>query len=138
MPSAAEPSRAKPKRRRLADTFEIWNRKLHYYLGLYLLFFLWLFAFTGLLLNHPEWTFQEFWPQRRQSSETRLIQAPPDGGDLAQAHDLLRQLGSSGEIEWTATRADPARLVSAPAARATSWKSTPTSEPAKRPFSAST
>ena len=28
------------------------NRRAHYYLGLYFLFFLWLFAFTGLLLNH--------------------------------------------------------------------------------------
>ena len=35
--------------------FEFWNRKLHYYLGLYFLFFLWLFSLTGLMLNHQQW-----------------------------------------------------------------------------------
>jgi hypothetical protein len=35
--------------------FERWNRKLHYYLGLYFLFFLWLFSATGLMLNHQQW-----------------------------------------------------------------------------------
>ncbi len=34
---------------------EVWNRKLHYYLGLYFLFFLWLFSLTGLMLNHQQW-----------------------------------------------------------------------------------
>ena len=34
---------------------DVWNRKLHYYLGLYFLFFLWLFSLTGLMLNHQQW-----------------------------------------------------------------------------------
>src|ERR1700722_10729722 len=85
----------------------LWNRKLHYYLGLYFLFFLWLFAFTGLLLNHPAWTFAEFWTNRKQSVFERQIQTPRSGGDLDQARDLMRQLGIVGEIEWTATRSDP-------------------------------
>ena len=34
---------------------EKWNRKLHFYLGLYFLFFLWLFSLTGLMLNHGQW-----------------------------------------------------------------------------------
>jgi hypothetical protein len=42
------------------STFLVWNRRLHYYLGLYLLFFCWLFAFTGLVLNHPRWAFAQF------------------------------------------------------------------------------
>ena len=37
------------------STLELWNRKLHYYLGLYFLFFLWLFSLTGLMLNHQQW-----------------------------------------------------------------------------------
>jgi hypothetical protein len=65
--------------KRFAETFEIWNRKLHYYLGLYFLFFLWLFAFTGLLLNHS-WAFFEFWPNRKISTVERSIQAPSSGG----------------------------------------------------------
>jgi len=40
-------------RRPTGAVLEAWNRRLHYYLGLYFLLFLWLFSFTGLLLNHP-------------------------------------------------------------------------------------
>jgi hypothetical protein len=92
------------------EVFKRWNRQLHYYLGLYLLFFVWLFSFTGLLLNHSQWKFAEFWDSRRQSSAERDILAPPPGDDLAQARDLMRQLGIRGEIEWTATRKDTARF----------------------------
>jgi len=87
-----------------------WIRRIHYYLGLYLLCFLLLFSFTGLLLNHPKWTFAEFWQNRQQSSSSRPIQPPGQGSDLAQARDIMRQLGIAGEIEWTRTRADASRL----------------------------
>jgi hypothetical protein len=90
--------------RRALDTFKVWNRKLHYYTGLFLLFFVWLFAFTGLLLNHPNWTFAEFWPNRHQSDLEVTIQPPPPGVALDQAKDIMRQLGIEGEIEWTSTR----------------------------------
>jgi hypothetical protein len=100
----SEPQKARS--RHLADTFEIWNRKIHYYLGLYFLFFLWLFAISGFLLNHPAWSFSKFIPDRRQTTFERPIQAPPPGGDLAQARDIMRQIGLLGEIEWTTTRTD--------------------------------
>jgi hypothetical protein len=104
----------KPRRQgqveRLTKPFLRWNRKLHYYAGLYLLFFLWLFAFTGLLLNHGQWTFAEFWANRRQNTYQREIMAPQPGSDVTQARDLMRQLGVRGEIEWTATRNDPNRF----------------------------
>lgn len=86
------------------------NRRLHYYIGLFLLLFVWLFAFTGLLLNHPDWKFADFWPSRRQSAFDRRIATPPAGTDLEQARNILGQLGLAGEIEWTAARADSARL----------------------------
>ncbi len=90
--------------------FRQWNRRLHYYLGLYLLLFVWLFSFTGLLLNHSQWKFAEFWENRKQTSEKRDIQAPAPGGDLAQARELMRQLDIRGEIEWTTTRNDPEKF----------------------------
>lgn len=96
--------------RRLTDLLTVWNRKLHYYTGLYLLLFLWLFAFTGLILNHPRWTFAEFWPTRVQSTFDRQIAPPPPGADLIQAQDIMRQLGLRGEIEWTKTRPDTTTL----------------------------
>lgn len=95
---------------RLAGRVTRWNRKLHYYLGLFLLLFLWLFSFSGLLLNHPQWRFAEFWPNRTLSGFTRHIKPPAPGPDLSQARDLMQQLGLRGEIEWTVTRADAAKL----------------------------
>jgi hypothetical protein len=93
----------------LAETARRWNRKLHYYLGLLTLLFVWLFSFTGLLLNH-QWKFAEFWDSRQQSTSELDIIAPAPGSDLDQARDILRQLALRGEIEWTATRGDANRF----------------------------
>src|ERR1035441_6942576 len=54
-----------------------WNRKLHYYAGLSLLFFMWLFAFSGLLLNHPTWSFVESWNNRKARKSEREITTAP-------------------------------------------------------------
>jgi hypothetical protein len=112
MPSSTEqdlPGRpASP--RQFGDVFELWNRRLHYYLGLYLLFFVWLFSFTGLLLNHLQWKFAEFWDSRLQSAFEHDIVAPAPAGDLAQARDIMRQLGIRGEIDWTTTRGNSQRF----------------------------
>jgi hypothetical protein len=110
MPSPVSDVPQKSLPRRVAGTFEVWNRRLHFYIGLYLLFFLWLFAFTGLLLNHPKWTFADFWPTRRQTTFERQIKSPLAGPDLTQARNILKQLGLTGEIEWTSARADSRRL----------------------------
>ena len=114
MPSATEPVvPAGPKPATgLRAAFERWNRKLHFYSGLFLLFFLWLFALSGLLLNHPAWTFHEHWKNRQETTYERPIAAPrPDSlGDLAQARDIMRQLGITGDILWTTTRTDPGLL----------------------------
>jgi hypothetical protein len=79
-------------------SFERWNRKLHYYLGLYLLFFLWLFSLTGLMLNHQQW-FRNLY-ERVESKYDVFIKLPPDGSNLAFARDVMRQLNMRGEIEW--------------------------------------
>lgn len=103
------PAETAPYKKSLAsralDTFKIWNRKGHYYLGLYFLFFLWLFAFTGLLLNHS-WDFAEFWPNRKVSKFERQVDVPRTGTDLDQARSLMMRLGIDGEVEWTAARTD--------------------------------
>jgi hypothetical protein len=107
MPSATEPidPGKSPNVPRFLAGFERWNRKLHFYSGLFLLFFLWLFAFSGLLLNHPTWSFAESWNNRRETNYVREIAAPgPEvKGNLGQAREIVRQLGMEGEILWTAT-----------------------------------
>ena len=83
-------------------TFETWNRKVHYYLGLYFLFFLWLFALTGLMLNHQQW-FNDLY-QRRETARVRNMETPAGASSLEQAHDVMRQLGARGEIDWAASQ----------------------------------
>ena len=91
-------------------SLEAWNKRLHIYLGLYFLFFLWLFAFTGLLLNHPLWRFAAFWPQRVETSYERSIESVPAEGDPERAQSVMRQLGLTGEIDWPPRQPDAGRL----------------------------
>jgi len=111
MPSPVDrPLAGKSGTRQFADRFKVWNRKLHYYLGLYFLFFLWMFALSGLLLNHGGWSFAQFFPNRKVTILERAVQPPAPASDLDQARDLMRQSGIQGEISWNAARAEPARL----------------------------
>jgi hypothetical protein len=110
MPSATEatgPGKSANVPRFLAGV-ERWNRKLHFYSGLFLLFFTWLFAFSGLLLNHPTWSFAESWTNRQETNYDREITAfgPEVKGDLGQAREIVRQLGIKGEFLWTTARTD--------------------------------
>ena len=114
-PTEIEPPSPAPPRYRanLLAVCERWNRKLHFYSGLFLLVFLWLFAFTGLLLNHPTWAFHESWKNRHET-KYQLPIVPPAAGltsDLDQAHDLMRQMHIDGEILWTTIRSDGAPFV---------------------------
>ena len=105
MPSLREDELAGERRTRGAvDTVLVWNRRVHYYLGLFLLFFIWLFAFTGLLLNHPRWQFAQFWPNRIQSTTEDTIAAVTAANDTDRARDVMRQLGVAGELQWPATQ----------------------------------
>ncbi|OLE81308.1 MAG: hypothetical protein AUG74_00805 [Bacteroidetes bacterium 13_1_20CM_4_60_6] len=99
-------SEVAPKGPRFRAGFERWNRKLHFYAGLFLLFFMWLFAFSGLILNHPTWSFAESWNNRKERNYDRemTVPGPEVKGDLGQAREILRQLGIEGEILWTTTR----------------------------------
>ncbi|MBI5767819.1 MAG: hypothetical protein HZA93_08480 [Verrucomicrobia bacterium] len=89
--------------------FKTWNQKFHIYLGLYFLVFLWLFAVSGLLLNHA-WGFTDFWSKRQQSTSDHPIAPPQASDDLGRARDLMRQLNLAGELEWTTTQATPGRF----------------------------
>ncbi len=108
LPSDSTAPQSSP-RGRPAHVFDMWNKRAHYYLGLYFLFFIWLFSITGLLLNHS-WKFAEFWPNRRVTSAERPVRPPAATGDLQQAKELMRQLGITGEVEWSSPRTGPERL----------------------------
>lgn len=91
-------------RSRLAEVFVVWNRRLHYYLGLYLLLACWLFALTGILLNHPKWEFAQFWPNRIQTRSERTFTGPVGATDLERARALMQQFGLVGEVQWPTGR----------------------------------
>jgi hypothetical protein len=101
-------SRAESRQR--TTIFATWNRKLHYYLGLYFLFFIWLFALSGLLLNHGGWAFAQFYPNRKVSTSERTISIPESTSDLDQARSVMRHVGIEGQIAWTGPRSGPERL----------------------------
>jgi hypothetical protein len=73
------------------------NRKLHIHLGLALLFFVWLFALTGLLLNHGDWKFASFWPERKETT-TNFVMPPSLMRDLSE-RAVMEFLNTSGEIQ---------------------------------------
>jgi hypothetical protein len=83
-------------------TFDVWNRQLHFYLGLYFLFFLWLFALTGLMLNHQQW-FRDLYARQESTSE-RSVETPRGQTQTEQTVDVMRQLGLRGEIDWPASQ----------------------------------
>lgn len=74
------------------------TRKLHNYLGLYFLLFLWLFSGSGLVLNHSKWSVAQFWKARHETVDERTIRAPQASGDAAVAADLMNQLAIVGEV----------------------------------------
>jgi hypothetical protein len=99
------------RERSTTDVFLVWNRRLHYFLGLYLLFFCWLFVFTGLLLNHSRWQFAQFWPNRVQTTTEHQFQVPLATTDVERARELMQQLGIAGEVQWPAVQPANAPLA---------------------------
>ena len=96
--------------RMVADTFGIWNRKFHYYVGLYFLLFIWLFSFSGLMLNH-HWQIATSWyPNRKQWSVKKPIQPLPEGTNLEKARNLMRQLDISGEVSLGEAQSKPGQF----------------------------
>ena len=92
------------RERSTTNVLLVWNRRLHYFLGLYLLFFCWLFVFTGLLLNHSRWQFAQFWPNRVQTTTEHQFRVPLATTDIERARELMQQLDIAGEIQWPAVQ----------------------------------
>lgn len=111
MPSSPDSTQmnASDERRDFTAVARRWNRKLHYFLGLYFLFFIWLFALTGLVLNHMSWG-PDFQNGRKVANDERTIQVPAGKDRLEDARAIMRQLEITGEIEWIATPAAAGRF----------------------------
>ena len=73
---------------------EKWNRKLHIYLGLYMILFLWLFSISGLVMNHPKW----FGHRVDRIPSEQSVTIPEATEPVARAKAFQEQLGLDGEI----------------------------------------
>lgn len=76
------------------DAITKWNRKIHMYLGLYMLLFLWIFSISGLFMNHPDW----FKHQGQRSAQEQPVQMPDATSNTEKAQSLMQQLDLTGEI----------------------------------------
>ncbi len=94
----------------MPSAVEAWNRKLHIYVSLYFLFFLWLFCLSGVLLNHPGWHIAQFWPVREQSSRELQIVPPGDNDDPSLARGLMDQMHIRGEVSGGINRSPSGEL----------------------------
>ena len=88
---------------------EAWNRRLHYFLGLYFVLFIWLFSFTGLLLNHSRWRISAI-PNAADPVYEQAIEPPSGTTDRVRAQNVISQLGLRGEIDWPASPQPQGRL----------------------------
>lgn len=74
-----------------------WNRKIHVYLGLFFLFFVWLFGLSGLLLNH-HWEFANFWENRKEIKYDKTIQISSERETFALVYEIRNKLNLKGNI----------------------------------------
>lgn len=74
-----------------------WNQKVHIYLGLFLLFFILLFGFSGLLLNH-HWEFAKSWEKRKEISYEKTIRISKEREGYTLVNEIMNKLNLNGSI----------------------------------------
>lgn len=74
-----------------------WNRKIHIYLGLFLLFFIWLFGISGVLLNH-HWDFSNSWEKKIVSNYEETITIGPEREKQQLVQEIIAKLNLAGSI----------------------------------------
>ncbi len=100
-----------------ARAARLWNRRIHVYFGLYFLLFIWLFAFSGLVLNH-NWEFTQFYQTEEKLVSTHAITAPAASDDSRMARDIAAQLGLRGEVNVSARSEEAPGVLKFQVARA--------------------
>ena len=83
---------------KLFKDINFWSRKIHIHLGLFLLLFIWLFSFSGLLLNHSNWDISNFYEKRKQTESVTSIGVPATGDSVAVLSNIMSRLKIAGEI----------------------------------------
>jgi hypothetical protein len=84
--------------RKFSRAIESWNQKLHMYVGLFLLLFIWLFSLSGLLLNNSKWEFASFWEEREEKEGTYTVRIPVSADSATAITGVMEQLKAEGEV----------------------------------------
>lgn len=84
--------------RKFSPTIESWNQKLHMYVGLFLLLFIWLFSLSGLLLNNSKWKFASFWEEREEREGIYTVHIPVNADSTTAINGIMEQLKVEGEV----------------------------------------
>jgi len=84
----------------------IWADRLHIYIGLYFVMFIWVFSLSGLLLNHPRWAFAQFWSEREELTYKMSFESGGEAKDLSRARSMMDKISLVGEIDQVTTYAD--------------------------------
>jgi hypothetical protein len=74
------------------------NRKLHILFGLFLLLFIWLFFFSGLIINHGGWNFAKFYENRTEYTKQYIISFGVLHDDPEMIKRIEAHLGIVGEV----------------------------------------
>jgi len=72
--------------------------KFHFYLGLFFLVDLWLFSLTGLFLNHPDWSVNEYRKESHWVETTESVTLAQSGDRFEKANYYLSELNLEGEL----------------------------------------
>lgn len=83
---------------KLFKDVNFYSRKIHIHLGLFLLLFIWLFAFSGLLLNLGDWKISNFYEKRKETSTVTPINIPAGRDSSTLITNIVSQLKIEGEI----------------------------------------
>jgi len=86
-----------------------WNRKIHIYLGLFLLLFIWLFGLSGLLLNH-HWEFANSWEKREVISYDKSIEISGERLRHILVNEIMDKISLNGSIVNLRYSTDSAQL----------------------------
>ena len=95
----------------LFENIIYWNRKLHIYVGLFLLLFILFFSFSGLLLNHGQWKFAGFWEKRIENEIITNVTIPANMDSTALLQHFMKQLNISGAVSYTHLTLPTKRIV---------------------------
>ncbi len=80
------------------NSLNFWSRKIHIHIGLFLLLFVWLFSFSGLLLNHGGWKISSFWEERKQTEKVTTVYIANSSDSSAVLKNVMTQLAIAGEV----------------------------------------